>query len=91
LPELGERFEGSLADLPARIAREAVRNIGALAAGDPAAWRGAKRMRSAPAIRTARLSLAWRMLFTVDQKEMRLRALAVIHRSDLEQALAQYR
>ncbi len=91
LPGFGERFEASLEGLPARIAKEAVRVVGSLAAGDLAVWCGVKRMKSAPDIRTVRLSLAWRMLFTVDIDAKRLTALEVLHRRDLEKALTQHR
>lgn len=91
LPGFGEGFEASLESLPARIAKEAVRVVGPLAAGDPTVWCNVKRMKTAPDIRTVRLSLAWRMLFTVDADAKRLTALEVIHRSDLEKALAQHR
>jgi hypothetical protein len=62
--------------------------IGQLAAGEPAAWRGAKRLKEVtPPLYEARVGLRYRAMFRIVEETMEV--LEVIHRKQLDLRLKQ--
>jgi hypothetical protein len=88
IPTFSPRASESLRELPARIAAEALRTIGSLAAGDVPAWRGVKQAKLCPVL-MARVSLHYRLLFRVEGGV--LEVIDVLDRASLEVALKRLR
>jgi hypothetical protein len=78
-----------IANAPPKVAREAVVLSAQLAAGDPAAWRGCKRLlKPSPPVWSARCGIHHRLLFRPG--DGRLDVLELIARKDLEMILKRY-
>ncbi|HTR50283.1 MAG TPA: SEC-C metal-binding domain-containing protein [Kofleriaceae bacterium] len=90
LPLFSRKAHDALDELPRNIAAEALRTIGALAAGDAAAWRRVKQAKdmSRPVL-MARVGIHYRMLFAVEGSA--LEVIDVIHRADLDARLKRLR
>ena len=84
VPAFSERFSEMLAVVPDRIARKTIHLCGRLAAGEEAAFRGAKRLVANREIIRQRIGV-YRLLFRLGGNE--LLALELVHRRDLEQAV----
>ena len=84
-PRYPKKFQESLEAVPDPVAREAVRLIGRLAAGDAAAFRGTKRLKLRHEILRQRVGQRHRILFRMDEEA--LEVLALIHRHDLERTI----
>ena len=82
IPSYPKRFPESLEAVPEPVAREAIRLIGRLAAGDAAAFRGSKRLKVRHEVLRQRVGPRHRILFRLDGET--LEVLALIHRRDLE-------
>ena len=82
IPSYPKRFPESLEAVPEPVAREAIRLIGRLAAGDAAAFRGSKRLKLRHEVLRQRVGQRHRILFRLDGET--LEVLALIHRRDLE-------
>ena len=82
IPSYPKRFSESLEAVPEPVAREAIRLIGRLAAGDAAAFRGSKRLKVRHEVLRQRVGQRHRILFRLDGET--LEVLALIHRRDLE-------
>jgi len=64
LPRFDRRFADALADVPATVAAEAMRTVGALAAGDAFAWRNVKQAKDMTRqVLMARVGIHHRLLF----------------------------
>jgi hypothetical protein len=88
IPAFSPRVRESLHELPARIAAEALRTIGQLAAADATAWRGVKQAKLCPVL-MARIGLHYRLLFRADERV--LEVVDVVERASLEVALRRLR
>ena len=67
LPRFDRKFTDALGEVPAPVAAEAMRTIGALTAGDGFAWRGVKQAKDmARPLLMARVGIHHRLLFRVD-------------------------
>jgi hypothetical protein len=91
IPVFEDRARSAIGDAPLNVARGAVETAGGLAAGTEHAWRGAKQLRIAQGIYSARVGLHHRLLFELDPDNGRLVVLELILRRDLERRLARYR
>ncbi|MCC6874199.1 MAG: SEC-C domain-containing protein [Sandaracinaceae bacterium] len=84
--------DGARADmerLPKRIAADAIRAAGELGAGDPPAWRHAKRLQGLGEVYSARLGIHHRMLFR--KKDGTLEVFTIVDREDLDKTIAHLR
>jgi hypothetical protein len=86
VPEFSATTRGKLTSLPREVARAALQLVGALAAGQRNAWSDVKRMRIANRVRSARVGLHYRLLFTAEADTLRL--LDLTHRRNLDEAVA---
>jgi mRNA-degrading endonuclease RelE of RelBE toxin-antitoxin system len=84
LPVFADRFTAGLGRLPEDVARKAIHLSGRLAAGEEAAFHGAKRLVANRAIIRQRLGV-YRLLFRLEERE--LVVLECVHRRDLERAV----
>jgi hypothetical protein len=82
LPEFPKKFSETLAALPKPLGRAAITLIGRLAAGDPAAFVGSKRLKMNRDIFRQRVGAAHRLLFRL--KPETLEVIALVNRCDLE-------
>ena len=74
---------------PPKVARDALVLAAELAAGDPAAWRGCKRLlKPSPPVWSARVGIHFRLLFR--PLEGRIDVLELIARKDFETVLKRY-
>jgi mRNA-degrading endonuclease RelE of RelBE toxin-antitoxin system len=85
VPAFPQRFSKTLAALPRHVARSALKLIGQLAAGEPAAFAGMRRLRVRHEICRVRLAADYRLLFTPHAD--RLEVLDLIIRKDFEKWL----
>ena len=76
----------ALTSVPPRVAADALLAVARLAGGDVTVWSGAKHMRRAHEILTVRIGRAWRVLFRTSEE--RLEVLELVHRRELDQAIA---
>jgi hypothetical protein len=84
------KAQDALDELPRNIAAETLRTIGAIAAGDAAAWRRVKQAKEmSRAVLMARIGIHYRLLFRVDERT--LEVVDVIHRADLGTVLKRLR
>jgi hypothetical protein len=84
-------FDGQLEGVPAPVARKALETSAALAAGDPAAWRGVKYLEGREGTLSARIGIHYRLLFELDDAPRRLRVTELVSRSDFETAIRRKR
>jgi hypothetical protein len=90
LPTFSARATSSLAEVPSRIAADALRLVGELCAGDPAAWRGVKQAKDMPRpLLMARIGIHYRLLFVREATALEL--LDVVPREGLDAALKRFR
>ena len=87
VPVYTNRFTAELDRLPEAVARKAVHLSGRLAAGEEAAFQGAKRLAVNRKIIRQRLGV-YRLLFRLEANE--LVVLECVHRRDLERAAGRY-
>jgi hypothetical protein len=67
IPRFGAAAAAALETVPRHVAAVALRTLGALAAGDPAAWRGVKQAKDMPhQLLMARIGIHHRLLFRAD-------------------------
>lgn len=90
IPMFGRKAQTALGELPRNIAAETLRTIGALAAGDVAAWRRAKQAKDmSQPVFMARIGIHYRLLFRMNERT--LDVVDLIRRADLETTLKRLR
>jgi hypothetical protein len=90
IPRFERRFADALADVPASVAAETMRTIGALAAGDGFAWRGVKQAKDmARQVLMARVGIHHRLIMRVEDGELGI--LDLITREQLDTTLRRLR
>src|SRR5262249_28542975 len=82
LIEFPRNFQERLKEFPRHVARGALTILGRLAAGEAAAFGGAKRLKSAPTVLRQRLGIDFRLLFRLLPDRIQL--MDLIQRQDLE-------
>jgi len=87
VPVFADRFTSGLGRLPETTARKAVHMSGRLAAGEEAAFQGAKRLAANRKIIRQRLG-SYRLLFRLEATELVI--LECVHRRDLERAVGRH-
>jgi len=86
LPGFSRAFSDALSGVPLHVARETLMTVAQLAVGEPAAWRGVKRLQSVvPPLWAARVGIHHRMLFRPGDGVLEI--LELIHRKQLEAKL----
>ena len=85
IPTFASGFTASIDAHPERTVRAALALVGQLAAGTPAAFRGAKRLQHRRSIWRQKVGRNHRLLFRLDDDQ--LEVLALIHRQNLEKTL----
>lgn len=85
LMEFPKDFQQTLARVPRPVARAAVIMIGRLAAGEPAAFVGALRLKATPNVMRQRIGSDFRLLFRLWSD--RLEVIDLINRKDLDRRL----
>ena len=85
IPEFSQRFRDSLDDMPLRAVRHTMSLIGRLAAGEPGAFAGIKRLKASRDIIRQRVGADYRLLFRLHAKTIEL--VALIPRRDLERKI----
>ncbi len=85
LPVFSAAFRKALAKLPQEVAGPALRLVGQLAAGDPAAFQGVCFLKQTHEQFRARVGRSHRLLFKLQAEEIEF--LNLIHRRDLERTL----
>ena len=85
LAEFPKGFLQTLSTFPQHVARAAVIMIGRLAAGEPAAFVGALRLKATPKIMRQRIGINYRLLFRLWPE--RLEVIDLINRKDLDRRL----
>ncbi len=86
-PALAAAAEQALHRVPTRVAQHALRLIGALAAGEPTAWRGVKRLRDKDGLLSARVGIHYRLILRADARTARLDVLDFVPREGFDTAL----
>ncbi len=89
LPRFSKRFREKLAAVPDAIGRRAVLTAGRIAAGDPAALRGARRLHTDRDLHRQRIGRDYRMLFRLHEDEIEV--VDLLPRQDLDRALKSLR
>ncbi|HEY0548374.1 MAG TPA: SEC-C metal-binding domain-containing protein [Verrucomicrobiae bacterium] len=85
LVEFPKKFDEVLSRLPLHVARAAMTALGRLAAGEPAAFVGAVRLKACPDITRQRIGGDYRLLFRLQPS--RLEVVTLINRRDLERTI----
>jgi len=85
LIEFPRNFQERLKEFPRHVARGALVILGRLAAGDAAAFGGAKRLKSAPTVVRQRVGIDFRLLFRLLPD--RIQVIDLIPRQDLERKI----
>jgi len=85
LAEYPKGFLQTLATFPQPVARAAVIMIGRLAAGEPAAFVGALRLKATPKVMRQRIGINYRLLFRLWPE--RLEVIDLINRKDLDRRI----
>jgi mRNA-degrading endonuclease RelE of RelBE toxin-antitoxin system len=85
LPEFSKGFLQTLSAFPRHVARAAVIMIGRLAAGEPAAYVGALRLKAAANVMRQRIGSDYRLLFRVWPE--RVEVIDLINRKDLDRRI----
>ena len=83
--EFPKHFQESLASLPKSVARGTLTMLGRLAAGEPAAFVGAVRLKACPSIMRHRIGIDFRLLFRLLPD--RVQVVDLIPRQDLERRI----
>ncbi len=83
--EFPRNFQDSLASLPRSVARGTLTMLGRLAAGEPAAFVGAVRLKACPGIMRHRIGIDFRLLFRLLPD--RVQVVDLIPRQDLERKI----
>ncbi len=83
--EFPRHFQESLASLPRSVARGTLTMLGRLAAGEPAAFVGAVRLKVCPSIMRQRIGIDFRLLFRLLPE--RVQVVDLIPRQDLERKI----
>ena len=83
--EFPKHFQESLASLPKSVARGTLTMLGRLAAGEPAAFVGAVRLKACPSIMRHRIGIDFRLLFRILPD--RVQVVDLIPRQDLERKI----
>jgi uncharacterized protein YecA (UPF0149 family) len=78
-------FDQRLRDVPRMVARATMTMLGRLAAGEPAAFVGAVRLKACPTVTRQRIGMDWRLLFRLLQD--RIEVVDLIPRQDLERKI----
>lgn len=86
LPEFSRRFREQLPALPPAVSRSAMALIGRLAAGEKAAFAGARRLHADRTLWRQKVGDNHRLLFRMSGPD-RLEVLALVNRRDLEKAI----
>jgi hypothetical protein len=85
LAEYPKHFLQTLEGLPRPVARAAVIMIGRLAAGEPAAFVGALRLKATPNVMRQRIGINYRLLFRLWPERMEV--IDLINRKDLDRRI----
>jgi len=85
IPEYSKRFNDALLSVPRPVARTTMVLIGRLAAGQPAAFTGLKKLESNPQVLRQRVGADYRLLFRFTPQA--LQVLALVNRRDLDRQL----
>lgn len=85
LAEFPKNFLQTLSAFPRHVARAVVIMIGRLAAGEPAAFVGALRLKATPKVMRQRIGIHYRLLFRLWPE--RLEVIDLINRKDLDRRL----
>jgi len=85
VPRVPPKFHEALDAAPARIGRGALELIGRLAGGDPAAFRGMKRLQRNRSVCRQKVGATHRLLFRLEPRT--LEVVALIPRQDLERTV----
>jgi hypothetical protein len=85
LPEWPRKFVQHLNNFPHSVARSVMLLVGRLAAGEPAAFAGVKRLRALPDVYRQRVAGHYRLLFRL--RSDCLEVLALVNRKDLVRAI----
>jgi hypothetical protein len=85
LIEFPRSFLERLGEFPHHVARSAMAVLGRLAGGDPGAFSGAKRLKSAPTVVRQRVGIDFRLLFRLLPD--RIQVIDLIPRQDLERKI----
>jgi len=85
LPDFPRKFHDTIAGLPKPIARACLALIGRMAAGEPTAFAGSKRLKTAPGIYRQRVGADYRLLFRLHLD--RFEIIDLINRRDLERKI----
>jgi hypothetical protein len=83
--EFPKGFQPLLAEFPRQVARAAMVMIGRLAAGEPAAFVGALRLKATPNVMRQRIGSDFRLLFRLHPD--RLEVIDLINRKDLDRRI----
>ena len=83
--EFPKGFQQMLAEFPRQVARAAMVMIGRLAAGEPAAFVGALRLKATPNVMRQRIGSDYRLLFRLHPD--RLEVIDLINRKDLDRRI----
>lgn len=83
--EFPKKFEEVLHSIPRHVARHAISTLGHLAAGEPAAFVGAVRLKACPTVTRQRIGSDYRVLFRLLPD--RVQVVALINRRDLERTI----
>ena len=90
IPQVGRRAEDALRAVPAHVAAEAMRTLGALSAGDRSAWSRVKQAKDMKfTLLMARVGIHHRLLFRIDDGV--LEVLDLVTRENLDTALKRLR
>ncbi len=85
LPASSKRFVEHFSNLPRPVARSAMMLVGRLAAGEPAAFAGVKRLRALPEVYRQRVAGDYRLLFRLRPDALEL--VDLVNRKDLERTI----
>jgi hypothetical protein len=89
VPSFAKGAGEALRELPSRVARDALRLVAALAAGDATVWREVKQLeRVAPPLLSARVGIHHRVLFRATGGG--LDVLEIVHRQGLDATIRRY-
>jgi hypothetical protein len=85
VPRWPHKFGVELARFPRPVARSVMVLVGRLAAGEPAAFVGVKRLRSTPDVYRQRVGAHYRLLFRLSSEG--LEVVELVNRKDLERVI----
>ena len=85
LIDFPRNFDQRLREVPRQVARTTMTMLGRLAAGEPAAFVGAVRLKACPTVTRLRMGIDWRLLFRLLPD--RIEVVDLIPRQDLERRI----